>query len=80
MVRVAIAGGTGSLGRTLVEAIVEREGHDVFVTTRKVGDLALVLQFIVLVTVDLARSFDDLRPANRHILRAARGNAVGDGL
>lgn len=36
MVRVAIAGGTGNLGRTLVDAIVERGGHEVFVISRKV--------------------------------------------
>jgi nucleoside-diphosphate-sugar epimerase len=36
MVRVAIAGGTGHLGRTLVEGLVESGGHDVFVFSRKV--------------------------------------------
>ena len=36
MVHVAVAGGTGNVGRTLVEAIVETSRHEVFVLTRKV--------------------------------------------
>ena len=36
MVHVAVAGGTGSVGRTLVEAIVETGRHEVFVMSRKV--------------------------------------------
>lgn len=36
MVRVAIAGGAGHLGRTLVEGLVESRNHDVFVLSRKV--------------------------------------------
>ncbi|KAE8154880.1 hypothetical protein BDV25DRAFT_135522 [Aspergillus avenaceus] len=32
---IAVAGGTGSIGRTIVEALVERGAHDVFVLTRK---------------------------------------------
>ena len=36
MVRVAIAGGTGGLGRTLTEAIAETGKHQVYVLSRKV--------------------------------------------
>lgn len=36
MVRVAIAGGTGNLGRTLVDAIVDTGEHDLFVISRGV--------------------------------------------
>lgn len=36
MVRVVVAGGTGSVGRTLVDAIVETGRHEVFVLSRKV--------------------------------------------
>ena len=36
MVRVAVAGGTGGLGRTVVEAIIASKKHDVFVLSRKV--------------------------------------------
>lgn len=43
MVRVAIAGGTGNLGRTLVDAIVERGGHEVFVLSRKVQVIRIVM-------------------------------------
>ena len=37
MVRVAVAGGTGNVGRTLVDAIVDTGKHDVFVISRKVS-------------------------------------------
>ncbi|KAK5987361.1 Oxidoreductase BOA1 [Cladobotryum mycophilum] len=37
MVRVAVAGGTGGLGRTIVEALEEDGTHDVVVLTRKTG-------------------------------------------
>jgi NAD dependent epimerase/dehydratase family enzyme len=49
MVRVAIAGGTGHLGRTLVEGLVESGDHDIFVLTRAVRISYLssrILQFI----------------------------------
>lgn len=36
MVRVVVAGGTGSVGRTLVDAIIETGRHEVFVLSRKV--------------------------------------------
>lgn len=36
MVRVAVAGGTGHLGRTLVEAIIATGKHEVKVFSRKV--------------------------------------------
>lgn len=37
MVVVAVAGGTGQLGRTLVEAILSTAKHEVFILSRKVG-------------------------------------------
>ena len=37
MVRVAVAGGTGGLGRTLVEELVKSNKHEVFIFSRKVG-------------------------------------------
>ena len=37
MVYVAVAGGTGNVGRTLVDAIVETGRHEVFVISRKVS-------------------------------------------
>jgi nucleoside-diphosphate-sugar epimerase len=36
MVRVAVAGGTGHVGRAIVEGLVESQEHEVFVFTRKV--------------------------------------------
>ena len=36
MVQVAIAGGTGNLGRTLVDALVANGKHQVFVLSRQV--------------------------------------------
>ena len=36
MVRLAVAGGTGGLGRTLVEELCQGDGHSVFVLSRKV--------------------------------------------
>ena len=36
MVRVAVAGGTGHVGQSLVDGLVESKEHDVFVLTRKV--------------------------------------------
>ncbi|KAL8801473.1 MAG: hypothetical protein Q9182_004440 [Xanthomendoza sp. 2 TL-2023] len=35
MVRIAIAGGTGGLGRTLVEELMQGNEHDVFILSRK---------------------------------------------
>jgi uncharacterized protein YbjT (DUF2867 family) len=37
MIRVAVAGGSGGLGRTVVEAIVSSKMYEVFVLSRKVG-------------------------------------------
>ena len=36
MVNIAIAGGTGGLGRTLVENLMQGDEHEVFVLSRKV--------------------------------------------
>lgn len=36
MVRVAIAGGTGGLGRTLVEELMQGGEHELFILSRKV--------------------------------------------
>ena len=41
MVRVAIAGGTGGLGRTLVEELMKGNDHEVFILSRKVSRLSL---------------------------------------
>jgi len=37
MVKVAVAGGTGALGRTIIEAILATKKHDVFVLSRSVS-------------------------------------------
>lgn len=37
MVVVAVAGGSGHVGRTIVETLVEIGGHEVIVLGRKVG-------------------------------------------
>ena len=50
MVVVAVAGGTGAVGRTIVEAIVSQGKHDVIVLTRRVG--TSVQNFINLSTDD----------------------------
>jgi uncharacterized protein YbjT (DUF2867 family) len=36
MVTVAVAGGTGNVGRTIVDALKKSQKHDVIVLTRKV--------------------------------------------
>lgn len=36
MVRIAVAGGTGGLGRTLVDELCQDNAHSVFVLSRKV--------------------------------------------
>lgn len=36
MVRIAVAGGTGGLGRTLVDELCQGDEHSVFVLSRKV--------------------------------------------
>ena len=36
MVRIAIAGGTGGLGRTLVDELSQGNDHEIFVLSRKV--------------------------------------------
>ena len=41
MVRIAIAGGTGGLGRTLVEELMQGNEHEIFVLSRKVRLLRL---------------------------------------
>ena len=33
---IAVAGGSGGLGRALVEAVLKRGGHEVFVLSRQV--------------------------------------------
>jgi nucleoside-diphosphate-sugar epimerase len=45
MVQIAVAGGTGHLGRTLIEGLVESGEHDVYVLTRKVLYLMCLFQF-----------------------------------
>jgi len=37
MVKVAVAGGTGSVGRTIVDALKENPKHEVIVLARKVS-------------------------------------------
>lgn len=37
MVTVAIAGGTGAVGRTLVEVLASQEKHHAIILTRKVS-------------------------------------------
>lgn len=37
MVNVAIAGGTGTVGRTLVEVLASQEKHHAIILTRKVS-------------------------------------------
>lgn len=36
MVTVAVAGGTGNVGRTIVDALIQSQKHNVIVLTRKV--------------------------------------------
>jgi hypothetical protein len=38
MVTVAVAGGTGNVGRTIVDALEKSQKHDVIVLTRKVKE------------------------------------------
>jgi NADP-dependent 3-hydroxy acid dehydrogenase YdfG len=42
MVVVAVAGGTGSVGKTLVDAFMEDGTHKVVVLARKVNNLAMI--------------------------------------
>lgn len=42
MVCVAIAGGTGHVGRTLIDELVESKKHEVFVLARKVSGILLL--------------------------------------
>lgn len=37
MVRIALAGGTGGIGRTLLDELAKGDEHVVFVLSRKVG-------------------------------------------
>lgn len=50
MASIAVAGGTRSVGRTIVEALVAANKHNVIVLTRSVGDqkapMALVLTYV----------------------------------
>lgn len=48
MVRVAVAGGHGDVGRTLVE-VFRREQHDVIILSRTVG---IVLRSLSMQTLD----------------------------
>lgn len=41
MVRVAIAGGTGNLGRTILEVLQGDSHHEAFIISRKVGNIPL---------------------------------------
>jgi nucleoside-diphosphate-sugar epimerase len=42
MAIVAVAGGTGDVGRTIVEALLETGKHTVFVLGRKVRDIHFI--------------------------------------
>ena len=44
MVNVAIAGGTGAVGRTLVEVLASQEKHHAIILTRKVLSLSQSLR------------------------------------
>ncbi|KAL6401342.1 hypothetical protein AUP68_15211 [Ilyonectria robusta] len=52
MTRVAIAGGTGGLGGTIVEAIIALKKHDVFVLSRKETDIFLKQPEVTVLVVD----------------------------
>ena len=39
MGRIAVAGGTGAVGKTFVEVLLQSKKHDVFILTRKVGSI-----------------------------------------
>ena len=54
MVRVAVAGGTAGIGRTVVEAIVTTGKHDVFVLSRNVS--TTLYPIMSLVCVDYSRT------------------------
>ncbi|KFY70879.1 hypothetical protein V499_08901 [Pseudogymnoascus sp. VKM F-103] len=54
MVRVAVAGGTSSLGRLVVNAIVAIKKHDVFVLSRKDSDIFASEPNVKLFAVDYA--------------------------
>lgn len=41
MVTVAVAGGTGGIGRTIVETLVEQGKHKVVILSRKVSKMNL---------------------------------------
>lgn len=43
MVRVAIAGGTGGLGRTLVEELMQGDDHEIFILSRKVRPCSFLM-------------------------------------
>ena len=53
MVNVAVAGGTGGVGKTIVEAFKEFPQHKVFVLARKVPFLLSALGDIVLIRARL---------------------------
>lgn len=42
MVKVAIAGGSGGLGRVITEAIIATGKHEVFVISRSVSEICLL--------------------------------------
>lgn len=42
MVKVALAGGTGGLGREVIDALLAKDKHDIIVLTRQVTYLHIV--------------------------------------
>lgn len=43
MVHVAVTGGTGHVGRAIVQGLVDSQEHQVFVFTRKVSHILMIV-------------------------------------
>lgn len=56
MVNVAIAGGTGTVGRTLVEVLASQEKHHAIILTRKVSTAGLETDTLLYKDADLCRT------------------------
>jgi len=77
---IAVAGGSGGLGRALVEAVLKRGGHEVFVlsrqgsTSKTPANGAKVLSVDYNDTASLSKALDD---ANIHTVIAALDSNAG---
>jgi uncharacterized protein YbjT (DUF2867 family) len=45
MITVAVAGGTGGVGKTIVEQLAREQKHNVVILSRKVGTSSMFFEF-----------------------------------